>query len=147
MKKTTKDKINVYIQRDPFAQLLGAEVEIIKPGQSRVTLVISDEMVNFHGNTHGGVIFSLGDIAFAAASNSHGQKSVALNVGITFLKETTSGDKLVAEAKEHSNAGPIGFYEITIKEETTGEIVARSHDLVYRKKQWFVADDTSFSQD
>jgi len=35
-------------------------------------------MVIFHGNTHGGVIFSLGDMAFGAASNSHGQTAVAL---------------------------------------------------------------------
>ncbi len=131
-------KINEYIQSDPFAQLLGAKVEIIKPGQSRVTLVITDDMVNFHGSTHGGVLFSLGDMAFAAAGNSHGQTSVALNVGINFLKATKSGDRLVAEAIEQSNAGPIGHYDITIKDDRTGEIVAKSQDLAYRKKGWFV---------
>ncbi len=131
-------KINEHIQRDPFAQLLGAKVEILKPGQSRVTLTITDDMVNFHGSTHGGVIFSLGDMAFAAAGNSHGQTSVALNVGISFLKATKSGDRLVAEAIEQSNEGPIGHYDITIKNGRTGEIVAKSQDLAYRKKEWFV---------
>jgi len=45
-----------------------------------VTLTITDDMVNFHGLTHGGVIFAIGDMAFAAASNSNGQMAAALNV-------------------------------------------------------------------
>ena len=136
-------KISDYIQRDPFARLLGAKVEILKPGHSRVTLTITDDMVNFHGYTHGGVIFSLGDMAFAAASNSHGQTAVALNVGINFLQTTQSGDRLVAEATEQSAHGPIGLYDIYIKNALTGEIVAKSQDLVYRKKEWFVPREES----
>nr|WP_320191491.1 hotdog fold thioesterase [uncultured Desulfobacter sp.] len=143
MEKSREQKINDYIQRDPFAQLLGAKVEILKPGHSRVTLLINDDMVNFHGITHGGVIFSLGDMAFAAASNSHGQTSVALNVGINFLKATKSGDRLVAEAIEQSASGPMALYDITIKDDRTGEMVAKSQDLVYRKKEWFIPDEDS----
>jgi acyl-CoA thioesterase len=133
-----REKIAHYIQGDPFAQLLGAKVEILKPGHSRVTLTITDDMVNFHGDTHGGVVFSLGDMAFAAASNSHGQTAVALNVGINFLKATQSGDRLIAEAVEQSANGPMGLYDITIRNDPTGEIVAKSQDLAYRKKEWFV---------
>nr|WP_321403463.1 hotdog fold thioesterase [uncultured Desulfobacter sp.] len=143
METNRADKINDYIQQDPFAQSLGAKVEILKPGHSRVTLTIKDDMVNFHGITHGGVIFSLGDIAFGAASNSHGQAAVALNVGINFLKATKSGDRLVAEAIEQSQSGPMALYEITIKDDRTGELVAKSQDLVYRKKEWFVPGDRS----
>ena len=136
-------KISDYIQRDPFARLLGAKVEILEPGHSRVTLTITDDMVNFHGYTHGGVIFSLGDMAFAAASNSYGQTAVALNVGINFLQTTKSGDRLVAEATEQSTSGPIGLYDISIKNALTGDIVAKSQDLVYRKKEWFVPREES----
>ena len=141
MKANQTQKINDFIQRDPFARLMGAKVEIVGPGQSRVSLTITDDMVNFHGNTHGGVIFSMGDIAFAAASNSYGQTAVALNVGITFLKATTSGDRLVAEAAEQSSTGPMALYDIVIRDERTGELVAKSQDLVYRKKEWFVTDE------
>lgn len=143
MENSRKKNINEYIQRDPFAQLLGAKVEILKPGHSRVTLNINDDMVNFHGITHGGVIFSIGDIAFAAASNSHGQTSIALNVGINFLKATKSGDRLVAEAIEQSGSGPMALYDITIKDDRTGEMIAKSQDLVYRKKEWFIPDNSA----
>ena len=141
MNKDRKQRINEYIQRDPFARFLGANVEILKPGHSRVTLTITEDMVNFHGLTHGGVIFAIGDMAFAAASNSHGQTAVALNVGINFLKATTSGDRLIAEAKEQTATGPIALYDITIRDDRTGELVAKSQDLVYRKKEWFVVKD------
>ena len=140
METNRAKKINDYIQQDPFARSLGAKVEIVKPGHSRVTLTIRDDMVNFHGITHGGVIFSLGDMAFAAAGNSHGQTAVALNVGINFLKATKSGDRLVAEAIEQSQSGPMALYDITIKDDRTGELIAKSQDLVYRKKEWFVPE-------
>jgi acyl-CoA thioesterase len=143
MEKNKAEEINDYIQQDPFSQSLGATVEIVKPGHSRVTLTIKDDMVNFHGITHGGVIFSLGDIAFGAASNSHGQTAVALNVGINFLKATKSGDRLVAEAVEQSQSGPMALYDITIKDDRTGELVAKSQDLIYRKKEWFVPEASS----
>ena len=143
MEKSREKQINDYIQDDPFAGLLGAEVEIVKPGHSRVTLTVKDNMVNFHGHTHGGVIFSLGDVAFAAASNSRGQTAVALNVGINFLKATKSGDRLVAEATEQSESGPMALYGITVTDDRTGKIVAKSQNLVYRKKEWFVPENES----
>jgi len=141
MNRDRDQKIIEYIQQDPFARFLGANVEVLKPGHSRVTLTITDEMVNFHGLTHGGVIFSIGDMAFAAACNSYGQTAVALNIAINFLNATTSGDQLIAEAKEQTTNGPVALYDITIQNNRTGEIVAKSQDLAYRKKDWFVAKD------
>lgn len=133
--------INEFIQKDPFVRYLGAKVEIVAPGHSRVSLTVSEEMTNFHGTTHGGVIFALSDMAFAAASNSHGQTAVALNVGINFLKASKPGDKLVAEAKEEFAGGRTALYAITVRDERTGELVAKSQDLVYRKNEWFVSED------
>ena len=130
--------INEYIQKDPFAAHLGAKIEIIEPGHSRVSLTITEEMTNFHGTTHGGVIFALSDMAFAAASNSHGLMAVALNVGINFLKATKPGDQLVAEAKEEHIGGRVALYDITVRDEQTGELVAKSQDLAYRKNERFV---------
>jgi len=57
------------------------------------------------------------------------------------LKATTSGDLLIAEAEEQSATGPIALYDITIRDGRTGELVAKSQDLVYRKKEWFVVED------
>jgi len=130
--------INEHIRNDPFANHLGAVVEAIEPGYSRVSLTVTEQMANFHGITHGAVVFALGDIAFAAASNSRGQAAVALNVSINFLRASKPGDHLVAEAKEVHVEGRTALYEITVVEKKSGEMVAKSQDLVYRKREWFV---------
>jgi acyl-CoA thioesterase len=130
--------INEYIQKDQYTAFLGAKVEILEPGHSRVSLTITEKMTNFHRTTHGSVIFALSDIAFAAASNSHGQMTVALNVDISFLKATKPGDQLVAEAREVHAGARTALYDITVRDELTGELVAKSQDLVYRKNEWFV---------
>lgn len=140
MRNERARKIKDFIHRDPFARHLGAVVAIVRPGHSRVTLTITEDMVNFHGTTHGGVIFALGDMAFAAASNSRGQTAVALNVAINFLKASRAGDRLVAEAVEQHAAGPTALYQVTIRDEATGDLVASSQDLVYRGKTWFVPE-------
>ena len=136
------DAIRRYIEKDAFANFLGATVEVPAPGHSRVTLTVTTDMVNFHGMTHGGLIFTLGDIAFAAAGNSHGQTAVALNVNISFLKASAVGDRLVAEAREVHAGGRTALYDIQVHNERTGDVLARSQDLVYRKKEWFVPLET-----
>ncbi len=136
-----QNEINTVILNDSFARFLGAAVEIVKPGHSRVSLAIEKHMTNFHGTTHGGVIFSISDMAFAAACNSHGKVAVALNVSISFLKPTYPGDRLVAEAKENYLGRQTSLYDIKVYNEETGELVAKSQDQAFRKKQWFVEPD------
>ncbi len=135
------DAIREYIAEDAFARFLGAEIEIPEPGRSRVSLTVTKDMINFHGLTHGGLIFTLGDIAFSAAGNSHGQTAVALNVDIAYLKASGVGDRLVAEAREVSAGGRTALYEIKVFNEDTGDLIASSQDLVYRKKEWFVPQE------
>jgi len=129
-----------HIQKDAFANHLGARVEIVKPGHSRVSLTVNENMTNFHGTTHGGIIFSVSDIAFAAACNSHGRVAVALNVSIAFLKPSYAGDRLVAEAKEVQNGRRTSLYDIYIYNEATGDLIAKSQDQAYRMNEWIVPD-------
>lgn len=135
------DQIGEIIRADGFANWLGAEVKVIRPGYSRVTLTITETMQNFHGTTHGGVIFSLADIAFAAAGNSRGQMAVALNMTIGFMRATKVGDKLVAEAQERDMNGPIGLYDISVVEQGGGALIAELQATIYRKKTWYVPQD------
>jgi len=133
--------INDYIQKDAFANYLGAKLEIVKPGHSRVFLTIDEKMTNFHGMTHGGIIFSISDMAFAAACNSHGKMAVALNVSICFLKPSYPGDHLIAEAKEEHSGKRISLYTIKVFNKNTGELIAKSQDQAYRKNEWFVPEE------
>ncbi len=134
---TQQTQIEAHILADPCANALGARLVELRPGYARYTLAVTAAMLNFHGMTHGGVVFTLGDIAFAAASNSHGQVAVAQNVNITFVQATQAGAQLVAEASEVTLNGPFGLYDIRVTDANTGQLVARSQATVYRKKAWF----------
>jgi acyl-CoA thioesterase len=131
-------QIASHIRKDAFANWLGATIEAIEPGYSRVSLTITESMLNFHGMTHGGLVFALGDIAFAAASNSHGQVALALNVAISFLRPTGVGDHLVAEAKEVQLGGATALYDIVVSEQNSQKLIAKSQATVYRKRESFV---------
>jgi acyl-CoA thioesterase len=131
-------KILDLVQRDPFARHLGATVEITAPGHSRVFLTVTDEMTNFHGTTHGGVIFAISDMAFAAACNSRGRVAVALNVSICYLRPSFPGDRLKAEATEIHCGRRTSMYDITVTNEDTGALIAKSQDQAYRKNERLV---------
>lgn len=138
--KIRAQAITDYIQKDAFTNYLGATLEIVKPGHCRVFLTIDEKMTNFHGMTHGGVIFSISDMAFAAACNSHGKIAVALNVSICFLKPSYPGDHLVAEAKEEHSGRRTALYSIKIFNKNTGELIAKSQDQAYRKNEAFIPE-------
>lgn len=134
--------IREYVERDSFSRHLGGTIETLAAGYCRVALTVTEEMTNFHGTTHGGVIFTLGDLALAAASNARGQTAFALNLSISFLATTGVGDRLVAEAREVQESGPTALYELVVRRRRDGfedEPIARAQALAYRKKEWFVA--------
>ena len=131
-------EIENHILNDPFANWLGTTIEAIEPGYCRVSLTVTEAMQNFHGMTHGGLVFALGDIAFAAASNSHGQTALALNVSISFLRPTGVGDHLIAEAREVQLGGATALYEIVVTERSSQKLIAKSQATVYRKRDFFV---------
>ena len=133
-------KVLDHIQKDAFARLLGATVEIVAPGHSRVSLTVTEVMTNFHGTTHGGVIFAISDMAFAAACNSHGRVAVALNVSICYLKPSFPGDRLQAEAIEIHNGRRTSLYDITVTNQDTGVLIARSQDQAFRKNEHLVPE-------
>jgi acyl-CoA thioesterase len=134
-------RINAIILNDSFSKMLEADVEIVEPGHSKVTLEIKETMTNFHGMTHGGVIFSMSDMAFAAACNSYGKVAVALNISINFLKPSYPGDILVAEAIESHSGNKTSLYTIIVKNKKTGDLIAKSQDLAYKKKISLIKED------
>ncbi|MHB9094750.1 MAG: PaaI family thioesterase [Eubacteriales bacterium] len=132
------DSVERAVQRitrnDRFARMAGIEVNEVRLGYARVTMKVEDKHLNSVDITHGGAVFTLADMAFALASNSHGQVSLALNMSINFLKATELGAVLTAEATEDKLTNRTGLYRLTVTDET-GDMVALAEGLVYRKKE------------
>jgi len=118
---------------EPLRQLMGIQVVNVKPGYAKVQMRVSPEMLNIHGITHGGALFSLVDEAFELASNSHGTIALALNMNITFFAPTAAGEDLSAEAKEVNRTRRTATYQIDVRNEKQA-LVCTCVALVYRKK-------------
>jgi acyl-CoA thioesterase len=121
------------IKSDPFAGSLGIKFLEIKKGYSKVSLTIKQDMLNFHGIAHGGVIFSLADAAFGAAGNSYGQTAVAMSMEINYRRPVAVGSILYAEAKEESFGKRTALYHMTVTTDE-GKLIASCHGTVYRKQ-------------
>jgi len=119
------------IENDPWAQALGIEFLDLRRGRCRLRLQLRSHMVNFQGYPHGGVIFSLADVAFGAACNSHGENAVALSVTIEYLAAVTPEAVLVAEAREVKQGRRAGFYQVSVATED-GRAVATAHAVAHR---------------
>ncbi len=129
--KRTLDAISEKLQSDPFARFIGVQITHVNEGFAEAELIVADHMINFNGVAHGGVIFSLADVAFAAACNSFNQTSVALSFHIVYRKPVKLGTKLVAEAKEESTGKNTALYKITVKTEA-GRLIALCEGLAYK---------------
>jgi acyl-CoA thioesterase len=119
------------ILADPWARALGVELVELRPGYCRVALQLQPHMVNFQGMPHGGVVFSLADVAFGAACNSHGPAAVALTMTIGYLSAARPGARLVAEARERKQGRRAGFYDIMVTDDG-GALVATVHCVSHR---------------
>jgi acyl-CoA thioesterase len=127
-----QEQIRQCIEDDAFARFLGIELVALDKGYSKVSMTVGEHMLNFCRIPHGGVIFSLADVAFAAASNSHGQVAVALNVSINYLAAVPLGTRLYAEATEENLGRRTGLYRLAVTAED-GTLVALCHGTVYRR--------------
>ena len=118
-------------ERDRASQALGMRVSSVRPGFSQVTMPVRADMVNGHGICHGGLLFALGDSAFAFACNSHNETTVAAAAAIDFLAAARAGDELTAEARELWRTKRNGLYEIVIFNQR-GERLALFRGRSYR---------------
>lgn len=125
------ERLKRYFSTDPFACGLGVELAELRPGYAQTRLVLSPSHLNFNGFIHGGVIVSLLDQAFAAASNSYNESAVAINLSVQFVNAPPAGGTLIAEAREVEKSRKLGLYEMTVREES-GRLICRADGRVYR---------------
>ena len=118
--------------KDQFAKHLGAKILEIKDGYAKVQLKIQKHFLNGVDTTHGGVLFSLADYAFALAANTSGEIGVAINANIQFIKPAFEGDEIVAEAKMFSRSKRLGTFSGSIINQKK-EILAHFNATAYYK--------------
>ncbi|MBT2473325.1 hydroxyphenylacetyl-CoA thioesterase PaaI [Microbacterium sp. ISL-103] len=111
------------MQRDAASAMLGMTVDLDAPGEAVVSMTVRDDMLNGFSITHGGLVFTLADTAFAIACNEDERVTVAGGADITFLKSTTAGQRLTARAVRRVVSGRNGIYDVTVTDDS-GDVVA-----------------------
>ena len=107
-------RIVEYFETDGYAAALGARLVSDDPGREIVDLAIGEDHLNFHGTTHGGVLFSLADCAFSLISNAAGPVAVAIDTHLVISAATEVGDTLTAEATEVRRGRQLATYQVRV---------------------------------
>ena len=121
-----------FFDRDRFAAMIGAELIEIRQGYARARMLVTPEHLNGAGQCQGGAIFTLADLAYAAAVNSHLTLTVAISTNITYVSNVSEG-YIYAEATEVVNHRRVPFTEVRITGED-GRLLAIFTSTGYRKQ-------------
>lgn len=127
----TAQVIETMFATDAFSQWLGIRIASAGAGHSELHMTVRPDMVNGFGASHGGIVYSLADSAMAFACNGGEQVTVAVDNQISYPAAVQVGDELVAIAEEEQRGGRLGFYRVTVRNQS-GTVVALFRGTVYR---------------
>jgi uncharacterized protein (TIGR00369 family) len=99
-----------------FSHAAGFRIVAIQPGSAEVSLPRRDDLLQFFGHFHGGVITALADQAAGIAVTSglpKGRIGVTVEIKVNFLAPA-AGSELVARAKLLKMSGSIGVATVEV---------------------------------
>ena len=99
-----------------FGGAAGFRVIAVQPGRAEVALSRRDDLLQFFGHFHGGVITALADQAAGIAVTSSlpkGRIGVTVELKVNFL-EPAAGSELLARARTLKMSGSIGVATVEI---------------------------------
>lgn len=121
-----------FFKNDRFAVMAGVELMEISEGYAKARMLITKDHLNGGGVCQGGALFTLADLAFAAAVNSHLILTFSTSSNITFFQSVAQG-YVYAEAREIVNHPRLPYAEVKITDED-GRLIAVFTSSGYRKK-------------
>ena len=121
-----------FFKGDRFAALAGVELLEVGEGRARARMLVTHDHLNGGGWCQGGALFTLADLAFAAAVNSHLQLTVSTSSNITYFKSVGEGTVVFADAQETVNHHRMPYAEVRITNEQ-GDLIALFTSSGYRK--------------
>lgn len=123
--------IQDFLQGDKFALRTGVTLLDVGNGYAKACMEVKPEHLNGGGVCQGGALFTLADLAFAAATNSHARLTFSIDSSIHFFRSVSEGI-LYAEAHEVFNHKRLANCEVRITTEE-GELIATFNGTGYRK--------------
>ena len=111
-------------EADRVAAAWGVELASAGVGRAAVRMTVRPDMLNGAGTCHGGVIFTLADIAFQCACNSCGRLTVSAAASADYVRPARVGDRLLAVCTERYRTRSGGGYDVEVTRDDDDRLVA-----------------------
>lgn len=99
---------------NPFAKMLGIECVEIGDGYARTEMKVDDGLRNPQGAVHGGVYYTLADVAGANAAASSGDMVATLDSDFHFLRAGLQLNALTAVARSLKRGKRISVFFVEV---------------------------------
>lgn len=109
---------------DAVARGIGVRMLRAGPGSCALSLTVDESHLGSLGQLHGGVVFTLADVAMSYAGNSDEGTSVSTHASIDWVDTAQVGDVLIAVATEHSRRGRSAIYDVEVRSEADDRLIA-----------------------
>ena len=110
------EEARAYFERDRFATENGIVLEELSLGSAVCSLMLTGRHRNAEGGVMGGAIFTLIDLAFAAAASNMHKPTVAQQVSMNFLNGAR-GDILTAKAVCRKDGKTSCVYQVDVSDD------------------------------
>lgn len=110
------EEARAYFERDRFATENGIVLEELSLGGAVCSLTLTSRHRNAVGGVMGGAIFTLIDLAFAAAASNVHKPTVAQQVSMNFLS-AARGDRLTAKATCRKDGKTSCVYQVDVSDD------------------------------
>ena len=116
-------------ERDLFSINSGMKLVELGEGYAKVELTIEKKSKNFMGSMHGGLLYSMADVAAGASMVFCGKQVVTLSAATDYIKPAFSG-KVIAEGKVIAYGKTLGRCEVEVRGED-GTFYSKSHITMF----------------
>jgi acyl-CoA thioesterase len=123
-----------FFQSDRFAALAGCELIEIREGYARAMMTVEEHHLNGANFCQGGALFTLADLTFAAAVNSHLVLTVSTCSNISFFRSVPLGATVYAEARELVDHHRMPYAEVRLTD-NEDRLIAVFTSGGYRKQE------------
>jgi acyl-CoA thioesterase len=121
-----KDYFN---KHDMFSVNSGMKLTELGNGYARVEMTIDQNCTNYMGSMHGGLLYTMADVAAGTTMVFCGKQAVTLGASTEYIKAVFSG-RVIAESKVISKGKTICRCEVEVHGEDGG-IYCKSHITMF----------------
>lgn len=128
-------------EHDLFSVNCGMKLVELREGYAKVELTIGESSMNYMGSMHGGLLYTMADVAAGSALVFCEKQAVTLSAATEYIKAAFSG-KVIAEGKVIALGKTISRCEVQVYS-GEGILYSKSHITMFiTNKDILITDET-----